>query len=76
MNVIAWLDSLYATDADGSITNGKWPEAQEARATVEAMAEALCRLDAWNKNVNGDGTELGEICIAAESVMARFHGGA
>lgn len=38
--VLAWLDSLHATTADGALTSRKWPEAQEARAAVaELIAE-------------------------------------
>lgn len=38
--VLAWLDSLHETTADGAATNRKWSEAQEARATVERLMHA------------------------------------
>lgn len=39
-DVLAWLDSLHATDADGAVTNRKWPEAQAVRAAVAELIEA------------------------------------
>jgi hypothetical protein len=38
--VLAWLDSLHATTADGAVTNCKWAEAQQARAVVVELIEA------------------------------------
>ncbi len=38
---LAFLDSLHVTDADGAITNRKWPEAQDARAAVAELVAAV-----------------------------------
>ena len=43
VDVLAWLDSLHATTADGAVTNRKWMEAQEARAAVAELIEAARR---------------------------------
>lgn len=37
VDVLAWLDSLHATEADGAVTDRKWPEAQAALAAVAEL---------------------------------------
>lgn len=44
---LAWLDSLHATDANGAVTNRKWPEAQQVKALVES---AMALPGKWRKS--------------------------
>ena len=44
VDVLAWLDSLHALEANGAITNRKWTEEQEARA---AVAELIADANRW-----------------------------
>lgn len=42
----------------------------QQRLEIERLTEALERLAKWNKNVNGNGYELAEICEEAEKLVA------
>lgn len=51
----------------------------KADAAIVAVAELIeiqRRLVAWNRNANGEGSELGQICLDAENALARVQGGA
>lgn len=53
VDVLAWLDSLHATTANGAIANGKWDEAQTARAVVAELIEAASEMNRLAKGPTG-----------------------
>jgi hypothetical protein len=57
--------------------HGEHERVDQLLETYEAISDLINvqrRLVAWNRNVNGEGRELGEICLDAASTLARIGG--
>ena len=75
VDVLALMDeAVCALQRDGN--NQEATDLIAASVAVAELIEIQRRLVAWNRNVNGSGTELGEICADAEVALARIGGAA
>lgn len=71
VDVLAVLDEAISTmyrDSYSAIPD----DLTKARDAVAEMIDIHRRLVAWDRNVNGGGTELGRICDEAAALIARL----
>lgn len=75
MKAIAVID-MWIARLEGDSVEHDLCGLRAARESIVAMIDIQRRLVAWDRNVNGGGSELGQICDEAAASIAHLDGSA